>query len=46
MDFSVITPTEESLVLVTDDRGRVVDVFPTPLSSLPEHKRIELDDEE
>lgn len=34
MDFHVITPAEEQLVMRTED-GRVVQVLPTPPSSLP-----------
>lgn len=34
MDFHVITPAEEALVMRTED-GRVVLVLPTPPSSLP-----------
>ena len=34
MDFHVITPAEDALVMRTED-GRVVQVLPTPPSSLP-----------
>lgn len=34
MDFHVITPSEEQLVVRTED-GRVIQVRPAPLSSLP-----------
>ena len=34
MDYHVITPVEEQLVMRTED-GRVVQVLPTPPSSLP-----------
>lgn len=34
MDFHVITPAEEVLVMETED-GRVVEVWPAPPSSLP-----------
>jgi hypothetical protein len=34
MDFHVITPSEEQLVMATED-GRVVEVWPAPPSSLP-----------
>lgn len=33
-DYHVITPAEEALVMETED-GRVVEVWPAPLSSLP-----------
>ena len=35
MDFHVITPAEEALVMETED-GRVVEVWPAPTSSLPD----------
>ena len=34
MNYHVITPAEEALVMETED-GRVVEVWPTPPSSLP-----------
>lgn len=34
MDYHVITPAEEALVMETED-GRVVEVWPAPPSSLP-----------
>lgn len=34
LDYHVITPSEEALVMRTED-GRVVLVLPTPPSSLP-----------
>jgi hypothetical protein len=35
MDFHVITPTEQQLVMQTTDGGDVAQVLPAPVSSLP-----------
>lgn len=35
MDFRVIAPTEEALVMQTSECGHVLQVLPAPASSLP-----------